>query len=67
MRKLFILSILFLTFVACAQLQQMSDDPEEYASEKQRVMTKKVEKKDINLPEGSTILDQKSGFLLEKF
>ena len=64
MRKLFILSILFLTFVACAQLQQMSDDPEEYASEKQRVMTKKVEKKDINLPEGSTILDQKSGFSL---
>ena len=42
----------------------MSDDPEEYASEKQRVMTKKVEKKDINLPEGSTILDQKSGFSL---
>jgi len=64
MRKLFILSILVLTFVACAQLQQMSDDPEEYASEKQRVMTKKVEKKDMNLPEGSTILDQKSGFSL---
>ena len=64
MRKLFILSILVLTFVACAQLQQMSDDPEEYASEKQRVMTKKVEERDINLPEGSTILDEKSGFSL---
>ena len=64
MRKLFILSISFLTFVACAQLQQMSDDPEEYASEKQRIMTKKVEERDINLPEGSTILDEKSGFSL---
>ena len=61
MRKLFILSISVLTFVACAQLQQMSDDPEEYASEKQRVMTKKVEKRHES-SEGSTILDQKSGF-----
>ena len=64
MRKLFILSISILTFVACAQLQQMSDDPKEYASEKQRIMTKKVEERDINLPEGSTILDGESGFSL---
>lgn len=64
MRKLFILLISILTFVACAQLQQMSDDPEEYASEKQRIMTKKVEDRDINLPEGSTILDGESGFSL---
>ena len=47
MKKLLILSILVLTFVACAQLQQMSDDPEEYASEKQRVMTKKLKKKTL--------------------
>ena len=64
MRKLFILLISVLTFVACAQLQQMSDDPKEYASEKQRIMTKKVEERDINLPEGSTILDGESGFSL---
>jgi hypothetical protein len=64
MRKLFILLISILTFVACAQLQQMSDDPKEYASEKQRIMTKKVEERDINLPEGSTILDGESGFSL---
>ena len=64
MRKLFILSISILTFVACAQLQQLSDDPEEYATEKQRIMTKKVEERDINLPEGSTILDGESGFSL---
>ena len=59
-----ILSLFLILLVSCAQLKELSDDPETYESEKQRVTSKKVEDRDIKLPEGSTILDEGSGFTL---
>ena len=57
---------LLLFFMSCAQLQSISDKPEtEYDSERDRVMSGKVEDRDINLPEGSTILDESPVFTLE--
>ncbi len=56
--------ILFFLFfaVSCAQLKEWSDEPEEYSSQREKVMTERIERKDINLPEGSTILDDNSQF-----
>ncbi len=63
--KIFLFMFIFMVFLAsCAQLQEMSEDPEEYSSQRQKVMTKQVEKRDMNLPEGSTILDDDSAFNL---
>lgn len=64
MKKATILVILLNITVSCAQLEGMSDKPETYESEKQRVLTKKAEDLDMNLPDGSTILDKDSGFSL---
>ncbi len=64
MKKILNLSLLLTFFVSCAQLQNISDDPKTYESEKQRVLTEKAEDRDINLPEGSTVLDDDSGFTL---
>ena len=51
-----------LIFAACAQFSQDSSSKESY---EQKVMTEKIEDRDINLPTGSTILDDgKSGFKL---
>ena len=59
--------VFFVVFLAsCAQLQNISDNTENYGSEdeKERVLNKKVENRDINLPSGSSILDNESGFSL---
>ena len=64
MKIITILSLLVTFFVSCAQLQEISDEPQTYKTEKQRVLTEKAEDKDMNLPEGSTILDENSGFTL---
>ena len=66
MRNYLVLSLLFTTLLACTQMKQISDAPEEFDSEKQRVMSKKIEERDINLPEGSTILEDESGFSFGK-
>ena len=64
MKKILNLSLLLTFFVSCAQLKNISDDPKTYESEKQKVLTEKAEERDINLPEGSTILNDDSGFTL---
>ena len=57
--------VLFSLFLfSCAQLQDLSDDPQTYDSEKQKVLTEKTEDRDINLPPGSTILEEGEGFTL---
>ena len=58
----------FLTFfvISCAQLQNASEKPDDNRSNKVKVMEKQIEKKDINLPEGSTILDEGAGVTLGK-
>ena len=48
--------------IACSQMSQNTNDTGDYD---QKVMTEKIENRDINLPSGSTILDEnKSGFSL---
>ena len=64
MKKIAVLSLLLTFFASCAQLQDMSDEPQTYTSEKQRVLNKKADDRDMNLPEGSTILDENAGFTL---
>ena len=59
----YVFFVVFLT--SCAQLQNISDNTENYGSEdeKERVLNKKVENRDINLPSGSSILDNGLDFL----
>ncbi len=64
MKKSLFLAILLTLTVSCAQLQNIQDEPETYQSEKQRVLSKKAEDLDMNLPDGSTVLDENSGFNL---
>ena len=64
MKKTLIFCILLVFCVSCAQIQGLQDEPEQYDSEKQRVMTEKAQDRDLNLPEGSSLIDGKSGFTL---
>ena len=64
MKKTLIFSILLVFCVSCAQIQGLQDEPEQYDSEKQRVMTEKAQDRDLNLPAGSSLIDGKSGFTL---
>ena len=61
-----LISLFFLIFlVSCAQIQSLQDEPEEtYKTEKQRATADKMKREDINLPTGSTLLDEGSGFTL---
>ncbi len=63
MKKILIPLILVTFLTSCAQLRDISGDPG-YGSEneRERVLSSKVEDRDINLPDGSTILDEDSGF-----
>ena len=64
MKKTLIFPLLLVFSVSCAQFQSLQDKPEQYDSEKQRVMTEKAQDRDLNLPEGSSLIDGKSGFTL---
>ena len=64
MKKTLIFSILLVFCVSCAQIQGLQDEPEQYDSEKQRVMTEKAQDRDLNLPPGSSLIDDNSGFTL---
>ena len=64
MKIITLLSLLLIFFVSCTQLQEMSDEPQTYKTEKQRVLTEKAKDKDMNLPDGSSILEEGSGFTL---
>jgi len=59
-KKLLIIAFFSVLLTSCAQLKELQNDPEEYSSQRQKVMTERIERKDINLPEGSTILDDNS-------
>ena len=64
MKKTIIFSLLLVFSVSCAQIQSYQDEPDKYDSDKERVMTEKAKERDINFPEGSSILDGRSGFTL---
>ena len=60
-----IFTFLLIFLVSCAQIQSLQDEPEEtYKTEKQRATAEKMKKEDINLPPGSTLLDEGTGFTL---
>ena len=48
-------------FVSCAQIKNLQDEPETYDSQGQKILTEKAEDRGINLPTGSTIIED-SGF-----
>ena len=59
---------ILLTFfaISCAQLQNASNKTDDSKSSKTEVMEKKLENRDINLPPGSTILDDGAGMTVGK-
>ncbi len=60
-----IFTFLLISLVSCAQIQSLQDEPEEtYKTEKQRATAEKMKREDINLPPGSTLLDEGTGFNL---
>ena len=57
MKKPLISSILLLFLISCAQLQGLQDESEVYDSQEQKVLTEKAKDRDLNLPSGSTIIE----------
>tara|TARA_Y200000002_G_scaffold25196_1_gene18980 strand:- start:5327 stop:5893 length:567 start_codon:yes stop_codon:yes gene_type:complete len=59
---------LFLGFfiISCAQFQSASEKQDKTKTAKQESLEKQVEKRDIKLPSGSTILEDGSGMTLSK-
>ena len=64
MKNTIIFSLLLVFCISCAQIQSLQDEPEQYDSEKQRVMTEKAQDRNLNLPTGSSLIDGNSGFTL---
>ena len=66
MTKNLAFTVIFAILLAsCSQsLNDRQTKKTDNQTEKQRVMEEKLEKRDINLPPGSTLLDQDSGFSL---
>ena len=64
MKKTIIFPLLLVICISCAQIQGLQDEPEQYDSDKQRVMTEKAQDRNLNLPTGSSLMDGKSGFTL---
>ena len=66
MTKNLVFTLIFAIFLtSCTQgLINRQTEKTDNQTEKQRVMEEKLEKRDINLPPGSTLLDQDSGFSL---
>ena len=56
--------ILTCFFISCAQIDSSPENPEKTKSSKVEAMEKQLEKRDINLPSGSTLLDDGAGFNL---
>ena len=61
MKKCLISLLLLVFFVSCAQIKNLQDEPETYDSQGQKILTEKAEDRGINLPTGSTIIED-SGF-----
>ena len=65
MKKSIISAILLIFLISCAQIKNLQDEPENYDSQSQRVATEKADDKDLNLPSGSTIIENSGKSLLE--
>ena len=65
MKKPLISLLLLMFFISCAQIKRLQDDPETYDSQGQRVLTEKAQDRDINLPSGSTIIENSGKGILE--
>ncbi len=57
MKKPIISAILFMFLISCAQIQGLQDKPETYKSQEERVLTEKAKDRDLNLPSGSSIIE----------
>jgi hypothetical protein len=64
--KILIPILLAFFAVSCAQLQNTSEKPDASKSGKVEAMERQIEKRDINLPSGSTILDEGAGMSVGK-
>ena len=66
MKKYLISLFLAIFLTSCAQIQGITEKTEEYGTEneRERVLSKKIEERDVKLPEGSSILDGDTGFSL---
>tara|TARA_A100001011_G_C14218501_1_gene803183 strand:- start:652 stop:1209 length:558 start_codon:yes stop_codon:yes gene_type:complete len=61
-----ILILLFLGFliISCAQIQNASEKPDNTKTAKQQQLESALENRDINLPSGSTVLEEGEGWTL---
>ena len=57
MKKSIISIILLLFLISCAQIRGLQDEPETYDSQSQKISTEKARDRDINLPSGSSIIE----------
>ena len=65
MKKPIISAILLIFFVSCAKIKSLQDEPETYDSQSQKVATEKADDRDLNLPSGSTIIENSGKGILE--
>ena len=63
-----VLILLFLSFfvISCTQLQNMSEKPDTSKTAKQQQLEDALERRDIKLPSGSSILEEGGGLTLSK-
>jgi len=64
--KVLIPTLLTFFAVSCAQLQNVIEKPDANKSSKVETMEEQLEKRDVNLPSGSTILDEGAGMTFGK-
>ena len=64
MKKSIISIILLLFLISCAQIQGLQDEPETYDSQSQKIATEKARDRDLNLPSGSSIIENSGEGLL---
>ena len=65
MKKALISAILLMFLISCAQIKSLQDEPETYDSQSQKVATEKAQDRDLNLPSGSTIIENSGKGILE--
>ena len=65
MKKSIISAILLMFLISCAQIKSLQDEPETYDSQSQKVATEKAQDRDLNLPSGSTIIENSGKGILE--
>ena len=64
MKKSIISTILLMFLISCAQIKSLQDEPETYDSQSQKVATEKADDRDLNLPSGSTIIENSGQSIL---